>query len=123
MRFLRLALFLALSLPLGVRAGELENRLLDAAAAGERLLVEALLDNGAEVDGRDRLGGPTPLTLAARFGRPAVVGLLIDRGADVNARAKRGWSPLLAAVRSLDGRIIAELLGAGAAPDAADDDG
>ncbi len=63
----RLALLLVVFLPLAARAGALDDQLVEAAAAGDRLLVEALLEHGADANasGAD---GESALYRAARYG-------------------------------------------------------
>jgi ankyrin repeat protein len=63
-----------------------ESPLLLAARAGEPDIVEALLENGAEVDARDPHFGQTALMVAVREGRLEVAQRLIEAGADVNAK-------------------------------------
>ena len=57
--------------------------LLAAARTHDQAAVTRLLDEGAGVNARNRLGD-TPLNIAARDGELALVRLLIARGADVN---------------------------------------
>ena len=71
----------------------------DAAKAGDLAAVQAQLDAGVDVNGKDWLGG-TALLEAAIKGHKEVVELLIAKGADVNAKDKYGKTPLyLAAER------------------------
>jgi ankyrin repeat protein len=72
-----------------------------AAAAGAAPVVELLLAAGADVDGRDRDTGRTPLHTAVAAlvcgtddGVAAVVTLLLTAGADVNATTNDGASAL-----------------------------
>jgi ankyrin repeat protein len=63
-------------------------------------LVTKLLDQGASVDARDRLGA-RPLSHAARSGHLQMVNLLLARGAPINARNLAGATALyFAAERS-----------------------
>ncbi len=108
MRRGRLAAVLALAVlfawPVAVRAGALEAELVESAAAGDVLLVEALLDHGAEVDGGGPPDGVTPLVAAVGSGHRAVVALLLERGADVNRRTGgRGNTPLIVAASRTGG--------------------
>ena len=64
---------------------------------GHKLLVELLLDNGANVDERDKFG-MTPLMRAAQHGRTDVVNFLLDNDADVNAINNYGWNALMIAI-------------------------
>ena len=61
--------------------------------------VRALLDLGADLDGRNHKG-ETALHCAARAGFDGIVALLLDRGADADAADDRGETPLQAAQRS-----------------------
>ena len=70
-----------------------DSPLHEAARAGDKAQVEALLAKGADVNAKDNSGG-TPLHRAANEGRKDVVELLIIKGADVNAKAKDGQTPL-----------------------------
>ncbi|HOL70854.1 MAG TPA: ankyrin repeat domain-containing protein, partial [Bryobacteraceae bacterium] len=75
----------------------------EAVKSGNIERVRALLDAGADVNGRDRLGG-TPLHEAIWNGNAAIAALLIERGADVNARhTEAGSTPLHYAV--ITGRV------------------
>eukprot|EP00803_Ostreobium_quekettii_P011010 evm.model.scf_1421.1 EVM.evm.TU.scf_1421.1 scf_1421:6275-18096(-) len=76
-------------------------------------MVTALLDAGANVDGR-RIGRWTPLMIAAHLGDAPVSRLLIERGADVNARGSLGTTPLIRAAVSGSVAVIGILLDAGA---------
>ncbi len=71
--------------------------LIQAVMAGDGDKVKELLDNGADVDVRDR-NGMTPLILAAKKGRSQIVRLLLEKGADVNAQDEvMGWTALILA--------------------------
>jgi uncharacterized protein len=56
-------------------------------------LATELLDYGASVDARDRLGA-RPLSHAARFGNPEMVDLLLAHGAPIDARNLAGATAL-----------------------------
>ncbi len=60
------------------------------------LLVQLLLDNGANLSDRDEKG-KTALHWAARQGHESVTRLLLDREANVSATNKQGWTALLSA--------------------------
>jgi ankyrin repeat protein len=70
---------------------------LEAAAKGDVTTTLALLDQGVDVNSRDRWG-KTVLIHAAVQGQLEVVRLLLDRGADVNAAAPDGKTALLQVV-------------------------
>jgi hypothetical protein len=59
--------------------------------------VAALLDAGADVNGRGA-GGSTPLMMAAGYGYTDIVNLLLDRGADAHAQMSDGSNALTFAV-------------------------
>lgn len=68
--------------------------------AGGRLdLAEALLDAGADINGRAEADGWTPLMVAARGGDLDAVRWLLERGARVSDRSG-GWGALFWAVTS-----------------------
>lgn len=82
--------------------------LLLAAASGDSLRIQALMDQGAELDERDKQGR-TPLMLAVVNGRREAVRLLLAGGADPNAADHSGRTPLQMA-RQANSREIAALL-------------
>lgn len=67
-----------------------------AARRGNVLVAEALLDCGAEIEARDKLG-ETALHRAVKCGKEEMVGFLLSRGADAQARGKSGQTPWQAA--------------------------
>ena len=72
----------------------LDDELISAARAGDLALVEALLDQGTDIEVRDDIGR-TALMYASTMGRAAVVETLLDRGAALEARDNSGWSALM----------------------------
>jgi ankyrin repeat protein len=62
--------------------------LMVAAAAGEVDAVAVLIDNGADVNGKDGVRWQTPLMYAAASNRAAVIELLASKGADLTATSK-----------------------------------
>ncbi|XP_016447471.2 protein VAPYRIN-like [Nicotiana tabacum] len=79
-----------------------------AARKGEVRTIQRLLENGANINGRDQHGW-TALHRACFKGRIEAVKALIDHGIDVNARDEDGYSGLHCAVES--GHVdVAELL-------------
>src|SRR5580698_1123559 len=85
-----------------------------AARAGDLKRVEALIENGTPVNGRDSLGG-TALHDAAWAGEAEIVEYLIRAGADVNARHAEGQStPLDYAVLMNRFEVVEILLDHGA---------
>lgn len=70
--------------------------------------AKALIDAGADVNGKDNLGR-TPLHMAAFHGHLKLSGLLLDHGAEIDAKDHVGMTPLHAAVLS-GGRQEVQLL-------------
>ena len=66
--------------------GEGVPELARAAGRGEVKKISLLIDEGADVNGKDR-NGLTPLMHAARGGHAEAVELLLERGADASAQA------------------------------------
>jgi ankyrin repeat protein len=85
-----------------------------AAMNGDGELVDMLLHAGSSVVARTRLGGYTPLALAAEAGHGAVVSALIKAGADVKATDSSGTTVLMLASASGDVASIRALLEGGA---------
>ena len=87
--------------------------LIDAAARGYSETVRALLDKGAEVDGRDN-AGRTALMEAAFGGYTDTARLLLEKGANINAADHEGWGPLFFAAFSRRADTVRFLLEKGA---------
>ena len=86
----------------GADASVLGGGLLQAADIGRRDVVQALLDQGAEVDWQDA-AGDTPLLKAARNGWTDIVSDLLLSGAHIDHANHRGQTALfLAAWRPMD---------------------
>jgi truncated hemoglobin YjbI len=64
-----------------------------AARRGNVSVAEALLECGADIEARDKLGD-TPLHRAVKCGKVEIVTFFLSRGADVNAKGKSGLTPL-----------------------------
>ena len=76
--------------------------------------IEAMLNNGIDVDGQDKTG-LSGLMVAAAENRREVVALLLKRRAKPNLQTRQGVTALmLAAARGSDAAIIGDLLQAGA---------
>ena len=89
------------------------SALCDAARRNQLDTAAMLLDDGADVDGRDRRGS-TALHLAARAGHAAMVDMLLDNGADTTATDEgRNTAVHLAAAGGHNG-ILCTLLRRGA---------
>jgi len=63
-------------------------------ANGHTEIVTLLLNQGADVNIRDRKG-ETPLMRTAAEGQLGLVTMLIEKGADVNAQATKGETALM----------------------------
>ena len=76
-------------------------------------LATELLDHGASVEARDRLGA-RPLSHAARFGHLAMVDLLLARGAPLDARNLAGATALFLAADGNHTQVAQRLIERGA---------
>ena len=76
-------------------------------------LITVILDAGADVNARNRIG-QSPLHDAALGGGPGVIAALVAAGAELNARDNRGATPLHQAVEAKKPANVAALLEAGA---------
>jgi ankyrin repeat protein len=88
-----------------------------AARDGDVPKAKGLLDQGADVNQRDKHGW-TPLHFAAQEQQVDVANLLLKVGASVDARNEHGNTPLMVAIgaRSGDGEMISLLRKWGADP-------
>jgi hypothetical protein len=82
--------------------------------------IRYLLENGADVDARDRLEGTALLRAAGLHGNVESVQVLLSAGADVHATDKSGMTPLMWAARWGDAGRVTALLKAGAKVNARD---
>jgi hypothetical protein len=73
--------------------------LIIAARNGRSIAVELLINQGADVNARDKSNGATALIVAAREGHLQIVDLLVKKGADVNASDSSGNTALSEALR------------------------
>ncbi len=89
-----------------------------AARIGDRELAEMLLYAGANVKATTRLGGYTPLLMAAEQGRSGVIAALLAAGADVRTANATGTTPLMLAALSGDAKSVTVLVENGAEVDA-----
>ena len=89
-----------------------ETLLHNAARAGNRGLVQLLLEGGSDVNAADN-NGSTALHFVAMQGRKDIAELLIDRGADVTVTDGVGAVPLRYAMQQDNMDIIELLLGQG----------
>ena len=83
-------------------------------------MAEMLLYAGANVKAATRLGGFTPLFLAAKTGDAAVVETLVKASADVNVVTTMGATPLMLAAASGNADTVSILLEHGAEVNAAE---
>lgn len=99
------------------------NGALALAAYGRNfLIVQDLVERGADPNGRGSLGF-TALTISALRGDAHIVRLLLKAGARVEEKDALGDTPLLRAVRFRREEVLDLLLAAGAEPDAPDREG
>jgi uncharacterized protein len=96
-----------------ITAIEVSSTLFSAADGNCVALATEILDDGASVDARDRLGA-RPLSHAARFGHLAMVDLLVARGAPVNARNLAGATALYFAAEGGHLPVVQQLVELGA---------
>lgn len=95
-------------------AGERDEMLLEAAAAGRADEVRTLLAKGAKIDARDR-AARTPLLLATHANHVDVARALIEAGADVNAKDVIKDTPFLYAGAEGRNEILKAILASGKA--------
>jgi ankyrin repeat protein len=96
-----------------ITAPEVSLTLFSAADADCLALATQLLDFGASVDARDRLGAK-PLSHAARFGHVEMVDLLLSRGAPIDARNLSGATALYLAAERGHAAVVRRLIERGA---------
>ena len=72
--------------------------LIEAAIAGQREMVEFLLEQNANIEALDN-DGDTPLSRAAFAARDSVVNLLLENNANLESQNSRGETPLLRATQ------------------------
>src|SRR3990172_3577318 len=91
----------------------IETTLQRLAGEGNNLLINILLDHGADIEARDN-NDFTSLHYAAFNGHQVTVALLLERGANIEARDNQGVTPLH--IAALDGHqaTVALLLDRGA---------
>jgi ankyrin repeat protein len=89
------------------------KELLKAAQAGKTAEVVRLVENGANVQVRDR-EGKTALAIAAYYNSWEMAAALLKHGADPNARGYDGWTPLMRAAKNGNREVIRVLASHGA---------
>ncbi|XP_059146008.1 ankyrin repeat domain-containing protein 17-like [Physella acuta] len=87
----------------------LSSLLMLACRKGRKFLVEHLLEYGADVESRDKIGN-TPLILSAAKGFTDIVEKLLVAGACVNAFNKLGDTALILAIRTSGSSSLLKLL-------------
>jgi uncharacterized protein len=96
-----------------ITAPEVSLAMFSAADANCLALETQLLDFGASVDARDRLGAK-PLSHAARFGHLEMVDLLLARGAPIDAQNLSGATALYFAAERGHAAVVRRLIERGA---------
>src|SRR6266542_5662436 len=107
----KLALWLGLLAAVSAGAQDLSPnaQLLVAARQGDTAAVTRLLDGGAAVNSRNRLGD-TPLLIALKNGYKDMARLAVERGANVNLANLASVTPLMAASFSGNTELVKMLL-------------
>ncbi|MFA5850117.1 MAG: ankyrin repeat domain-containing protein [Bacteroidales bacterium] len=88
-------LLMARAVSLGVKSEMIYSALHWAVISNQLEMAKYLLDEGANIEGNDDLGGYTPLMETSML---EMVEMLVSRGANVNARNKFDYTPLHKAV-------------------------
>ncbi|KAF4342049.1 hypothetical protein FBEOM_3980 [Fusarium beomiforme] len=70
---------------------------------GDEIMAEHLIQSGAIVDEPDQDEGFTPLRWAMKYNHIHIIQLLLRHGADPNAKSKDGTTPLISALRDMNG--------------------
>jgi len=85
-----------------------------AIARGDYGAAIRMIEQGADIEGKDPGAGASAIHYAVMKGEMPLVGLLVQRGADVNSRTKSGTTPLHTAVLYRRTEIAEYLIGKGA---------
>ncbi len=100
----------------------LADALIDAAGAGDIAKVQNLLQQGADVNEKNK-NGFSPLILACLFGKSDVAKVLLDKGANVNIQDDGGMAPIILAAGNGNVPLMKILLAKGAKLDMTDNKG
>jgi hypothetical protein len=81
----------------------------------DRIMMQLLLEKGADIDVKDNVNGWMALHIAASNGNEAIVRFLLEKGTSVNMKDnKNGWTALYLAAAKADEAVSSALLEAGA---------
>ena len=116
MRVVSVVLLVAVA-AIGADTRTVDTRVVDAAKAGNRAAVEALIKSKADVNVPEA-DGTTALAWAVRQGDAKLTGDLLKAGADVQAANRYGITALYLACQNGDAGMIEKLLAAGASANA-----
>jgi len=89
---------------------EEKNPMYAAALVGDKRLVEAMLNKGADINFNPKNAYETPLHGAIGAGHEEVAELLISRGANVNAENKDRQTPMHYLAKYMNSKKLAELM-------------
>ena len=101
-------------------AGDGSTALHWAANNGDLDMVKQLIALGANVNAGTRIGGMTPLYMAARKGNAAIISALLKAGAKAKEVNSNGTTVLMVAAASGDADSVRALIDAGAEVNAVD---
>ena len=109
-------IFFSMNLNQDYESRRLNTPLHRAARCNQKGMVQLLLDNGADSERENWMGG-TPLLVAISSGHNGVIQILLDNGADPNrAHRQDGGTPLHRAARIDNENVMKLLLRGGADP-------
>jgi hypothetical protein len=98
------------------------EKLIKAARKGNLELVNSQLENGTDVNSRDK-NGWTPLIWATCRGNAGLIKILLEKGADINAKNIEGRTALMYASDNGSIKVVKMLLEAGVQVDDKDNNG
>jgi ankyrin repeat protein len=91
-----------------------ETPLIVAAALGSDEIVGILLENGAQVNDKDKRQSATALHAATMRGKVSTVRILLQKGADINAKGHDDLTPLMVAALAVNVELVKLLIDSGA---------